>query len=59
MVIPLLEICTQEEERVVGEVLIAELFMVIPKVVSLPPACAPSSRSAPSSTVTLKHSPEQ
>lgn len=41
MAIPLLEISAQEEERVVGAVLIAELFMVISKVISLPAVCEP------------------
>ena len=50
--------------RVVGEVLIAELFMVISKVISLPVVCAHSpshlpSPPATSSLVILKHRPEQ
>lgn len=60
MVMLLLEIRTEEEERVVGEVWIAELFTVISKVISLLAVCAPSSSpSAASRIVTVKHSPEQ
>lgn len=54
MVMPLLEISAQEGEWVVGEVLIAELFMVISKVASLSAACVLS--SAPCAVAAL--SPE-